>query len=31
MARLATGNADDAHDIVQDAMLTLVSRYASRG
>ncbi|MDH3513411.1 MAG: RNA polymerase sigma factor [Gammaproteobacteria bacterium] len=27
-ARLATGNADDAHDIVQDAMLTLVSRYA---
>lgn len=31
MARLATGNADDAHDIVQDAMLTLVRSYASRG
>ena len=29
MARLATGNTDDAHDIVQDAMLTLVSRYAN--
>ncbi|MCR4346948.1 MAG: RNA polymerase sigma factor [Sulfuricaulis sp.] len=29
-ARLATGNADDAHDIVQDAMLTLVRSYASR-
>jgi RNA polymerase sigma-70 factor (ECF subfamily) len=31
MARLATGNVDDAHDIVQDAMLTLVRSYASRG
>jgi RNA polymerase sigma-70 factor (ECF subfamily) len=31
MARLATGNADDAHDIVQYAMLTLVRSYASRG
>ena len=30
-ARFATGNADDAHDIVQDAMLTLVRSYASRG
>ena len=29
-ARIATGNADDAHDIVQDAMLTLVRSYASR-
>jgi len=28
MARLATGNTDDAYDIVQDAMLTLVRRYA---
>ena len=31
MARLATGNADDAHDIVQEAMLTLVRSYANRG
>ncbi len=31
MARLATGNADDAHDIVQEAMLTLVRGYANRG
>jgi RNA polymerase sigma-70 factor (ECF subfamily) len=30
-ARIATGNADDAHDIVQDAMLTLVRSYANRG
>ena len=30
-ARFATGNADDAHDIVQDAMLQLVRSYASRG
>lgn len=30
MARFTTGNADDAHDIVQEAMLTLVCRYASR-
>lgn len=30
-ARIATGNADDAHDIVQDAMLTLVRRYTGRG
>jgi len=29
-ARLATGNAEDAHDIVQDAMLQLVRRYAGR-
>ena len=29
-ARFATGNADDAHDIVQDAMLTLVRSYAQR-
>lgn len=29
-ARLATGNADDAHDIVQEAMLQLVRRYAGR-
>lgn len=31
MARFATGNADDAHDIVQDAMLQLVRSYAQRG
>ena len=30
MARFATANADDAHDIVQEAMLTLVKSYASR-
>ena len=30
-ARFATGNADDAHDIVQDTMLQLVRSYASRG
>lgn len=30
-ARIATGNADDAHDIVQDAMLQLVRSYAQRG
>lgn len=29
-ARIATGNADDALDIVQDAMLGLASRYAHR-
>jgi RNA polymerase sigma-70 factor (ECF subfamily) len=29
-ARIATGNADDALDIVQDAMLALASRYAAR-
>ena len=29
-ARLATGNANDALDIVQDAMLQLVRRYAGR-
>jgi RNA polymerase sigma-70 factor (ECF subfamily) len=29
-ARLATGNADDALDIVQDAMLALATRYAER-
>lgn len=29
-ARFATGNADDAQDIVQDAMLTLVRSYARR-
>ncbi len=31
MARLTTGNVDDAHDIVQEAMLTLVRSYAKRG
>jgi RNA polymerase sigma-70 factor (ECF subfamily) len=30
-ARLATGNSDDALDIVQDAMLALATRYADRG
>jgi RNA polymerase sigma-70 factor (ECF subfamily) len=30
-ARLATGNGDDALDIVQDAMLALATRYADRG
>ena len=30
MARLAVGNADDALDIVQDAMLKLVQRYSGR-
>lgn len=29
-ARIATGSADDALDIVQDAMLALASRYAGR-
>jgi len=29
-ARLATGNVEEAHDIVQDAMLQLVRRYAAR-
>ena len=28
MAQLAVGNAEDAHDIVQDAMISLVSKYA---
>ena len=31
IARVATGNADDAHDVVQEAMLQLVRRYADRG
>jgi RNA polymerase sigma-70 factor (ECF subfamily) len=31
MARIATGNSDDALDIVQDAMLKLVEKYADRG
>ncbi len=30
MARIATGNRDDALDIVQDAMFKLVEKYASR-
>jgi RNA polymerase sigma-70 factor (ECF subfamily) len=30
IARLAVGNAEDAHDIVQEAMLQLVRRYADR-
>ena len=30
MARLATGNTDDALEIVQDAMFKLVEKYASR-
>ncbi len=30
-ARFATGDADEAHDIVQDAMLQLVRSYANRG
>lgn len=30
-ARIATGNVDDALDIVQDAMLVLVQRYSKRG
>ena len=30
MAQIATGNPDEALDIVQDAMLTLVQRYAQR-
>lgn len=30
MARIATGNEDDALEIVQDAMLKLVKRYADR-
>lgn len=29
MAELATGQEDEAHDIVQDAMLKLVERYAA--
>ena len=29
-ARIATGNTDDALDIVQDAMLALVSKYANK-
>jgi len=31
MARIATGNHDEALDIVQDAMLKLVEKYADRG
>jgi len=31
MARIATGNENDALEIVQDAMLKLVQRYADRG
>lgn len=30
MAQIATGNTDDALDIVQDAMFKLVEKYASR-
>ena len=30
MAQIATGNADDALDLVQDAMLQLVQRYADK-
>ena len=30
MARIATGNTDDALDIVQDAMFKLVEKYGSR-
>lgn len=30
MAQLAVGNADDAHDIVQEAMIKLVNKYANR-
>lgn len=30
MAQLAVGSADDAHDIVQDAMIKLVNKYAHR-
>lgn len=30
MARIATGNEDDALEIVQEAMLTLAQRYAAR-
>jgi RNA polymerase sigma-70 factor (ECF subfamily) len=30
MARIATGNSDDALDIVQDAMFKLVEKYAAR-
>jgi RNA polymerase sigma-70 factor (ECF subfamily) len=31
MAQIATGDADEALDLVQDAMLKLAERYASRG
>ncbi len=31
IARVATGNVDDAHDVVQDAMMQLVRSYADRG
>lgn len=30
MAEIATGNREEALDIVQDAMLTLAERYADR-
>ena len=30
MAQIATGHVEDAHDLVQEAMLKLVERYAAR-